>query len=199
MHPHATCTISQVQPQASTTTSWEVATWCHFQIGKFNYMSATCTSPCVCLTNFIQRSTSNPKCHVTFSKTKIDVNWHLHILPNMSTHCHTPSGTCHFNFQSANRRVIFFFTSHTTCQNLNRVCQLTCNLLLCRFLRVKCQKVAKTLSKKHNSTIIPFQTSMHVLAILMVHTWSNKWCIVNTLKTWSPISWVISWASNLYI
>ena len=30
----------------------------------------------VCLTNFIRRSASNPKCHVTFSKTKMNVNWH---------------------------------------------------------------------------------------------------------------------------
>ncbi len=32
-------------------------------------------------------------------------------------------------------------------KNLNRVCQSTCILLLCKFLRVKCQKLAKTLSK----------------------------------------------------
>jgi hypothetical protein len=37
-------------------------------------------SHCVCLTNFIWRLTSNPKCHVTFSKTKMNVNWHLHFL-----------------------------------------------------------------------------------------------------------------------
>ena len=32
------------------------------------------------LTNFIWHSPSNPKCHVTFSKTKMNVNWHLHFL-----------------------------------------------------------------------------------------------------------------------
>jgi hypothetical protein len=37
-------------------------------------------SHCVCLTNFIWRLTSNPKCHVTFFKTKMNVNWHLHFL-----------------------------------------------------------------------------------------------------------------------
>ena len=31
----------------------------------------------VSLTNFIWRLTSNPKCHVTFSKTKMSVNWHI--------------------------------------------------------------------------------------------------------------------------
>ena len=35
---------------------------------------------CVCLTNSIWCSTSNPKCHVTFSKTKWNINWHLHFL-----------------------------------------------------------------------------------------------------------------------
>ena len=33
---------------------------------------------CVCLTNFSGRSTS--MCHVTFLKTKMNVNWYLHIL-----------------------------------------------------------------------------------------------------------------------
>ena len=31
--------------------------------------------PCLCLTNFILHSTSNPKCHVTFLKTKMIVNF----------------------------------------------------------------------------------------------------------------------------
>ena len=35
---------------------------------------------CVCLTYFIWRSTSNPKCHVTFPKTKMNVHWHLRFL-----------------------------------------------------------------------------------------------------------------------
>jgi hypothetical protein len=30
------------------------------------------------------RATPNPKCHVTFSKTKLNVNWHLHSIPK----CH---------------------------------------------------------------------------------------------------------------
>jgi hypothetical protein len=36
---------------------------------------------CVCLTNFMWRATPNPKCHMTFSKTKLNVNWHLHFIP----------------------------------------------------------------------------------------------------------------------
>jgi hypothetical protein len=35
---------------------------------------------CVCLTIFKWHSTSNLKCHLTFSKTKMNVNWHLHFL-----------------------------------------------------------------------------------------------------------------------
>jgi hypothetical protein len=41
--------------------------------------------------------------------------------------------------------------SHTTYQNLNCACQLACSLFLCKFLRVKSQKLAKTLSKIHTA------------------------------------------------
>jgi hypothetical protein len=43
----------------------------------------------------------------------------------------------------------FFFTRHTTCQNLNCACQLTCILCLSKLLHVKYQKLAKNLSKIH--------------------------------------------------
>ena len=33
---------------------------------------------CVCLTNFIWRSTSNPNCHMMFPKMKVNINWHIH-------------------------------------------------------------------------------------------------------------------------
>jgi hypothetical protein len=36
----------------------------------------------VWLTKFIWCSTSNPKCHMTFSKTKINVNWHMYLSLN---------------------------------------------------------------------------------------------------------------------
>ena len=42
---------------------------------------------CVRLTKFIWRSISNPKCHMTFSETKISVNWHKHSILK-----------CHLNF-----------------------------------------------------------------------------------------------------
>ena len=67
----------------------------------------------------------------------------------MSPQCHMPCSTCHFNLWSVNWRVGFFFTRHTTCQNLNCAYQLTCVLCLRKFLRIKCQNLAKNLSKIH--------------------------------------------------
>ena len=78
---------------------------------------------CVCLTNFTWCSTSNSRCHVTSSNTKMNINWHLHFFSKMSFQCHMSSSTCHFNFQSDNWLVVFSFTSHTTCPNLNCACQ----------------------------------------------------------------------------
>jgi hypothetical protein len=72
------------------------------------------------------------------------------VLSEMSPRCHMPGSMCCFNLYSVDRHVVFFsFTSHITCQNLNCECQLTCVLFLCEFLRVKYQKLAKTLSKRH--------------------------------------------------
>lgn len=45
------------------------------------------------------------------------------------------SRTCHVNFHHVNRHMIYFFTSHNTCQ-------LT-HFFACKFLSVKCQKLAK--------------------------------------------------------
>ena len=59
----------------------------------------------LCLTNFIWCWTSNLKCHVTFSKPKINVNGHLHFL----LECHMPS-----------KYVLFQFLT----------CQLTCGFFL---------------------------------------------------------------------
>jgi hypothetical protein len=70
----------------------------------------------------------------------------------MPPQCHISSSMCHFILKSVNWRVVFFFTSHTTCQNLNIACQLTCNLYCANFCmsNVKnLQKLAKTLSKVH--------------------------------------------------
>ena len=52
-----------------------------FKKGAHNKASRVLTlHQCVCLANFNRRSTSNPKCHVMFSITKMNVNWHLHFL-----------------------------------------------------------------------------------------------------------------------
>ena len=80
-------------------------------------------------------------------KTKVTVNWHLHFLLK-----------CYLNVTRLIVRVIsiskvsidawvFFFTSHTTCQNLNCACQLMCSLLLCKFLHVKMSKTCKNFVK----------------------------------------------------
>ena len=42
--------------------------------------------------------------------------------------------------------MVFFLTSHTTCQDFCCACQLTCISFTCKNLRVKYQKLAKTLS-----------------------------------------------------
>jgi hypothetical protein len=142
VHPHATSTISTAH--ASTTTSWKVAIWCHCQIGKCNVMSATCTNQCVCLTNFIWLSTSNAKCHVTFSKTKMNVYRNLDILLK-----------CHLNVIGLVVRVIskfkvpidvWFLSSQVTLHLKKKLCvNWRAFVFLCRFLCVKCPKLTKTL------------------------------------------------------
>ena len=62
---------------------------------------------CVCLTNFIWCSTSNPKCHVMFSKIEMNITWHLRSLFEMSHECHMPNSICHFNLWGVNRHVVF--------------------------------------------------------------------------------------------
>ena len=65
-----------------------------------------------------------------------------------------PSSTCHFDLLNCQLMCGFFFTSHSTCRILNRVRQLMCILFLCKFLRVKWKKLAKTLSKIHNARVL---------------------------------------------
>ena len=84
---------------------------------------------CVCLANFIWRSTSIQSVIVTFSKTKMNGNSHLHFLLQ-----------CHLNvtclvvlvilISKVSIDVVFFFTNHFICQILNRACPLTCILFL---------------------------------------------------------------------
>jgi hypothetical protein len=64
----------------------------------------------------------------------------------ISLQCHMLSSVCHFIFLKCQLTCDCFLTSHTTCQNLNCACQLTRILILCKFLHVKCQKLAKTSS-----------------------------------------------------
>ena len=59
---------------------------------------------------------------------------------------------------------VWFFpvTSHTTSQNLNGACRVTCSLFLCKFLRVKCQKLAKKLCQKYTLVSTVFKVSRAV-------------------------------------
>ena len=85
-----------------------------------------------------------------FSRTKMNINGHLHFLPKMSSQCHMPSNTCYFKFWRVTIDVcIFSFTSHTTCQNLNCACQLTCIFILCKVSRVNRDKNLQKLCQRY--------------------------------------------------
>ena len=73
--------ISFCSAEVEVLEMWDMRKECLWCWGSFiiTTCSVTCVQ-CVCLTNFIWRSTSIPKCHVTFSKTKMNVNGHLHML-----------------------------------------------------------------------------------------------------------------------
>ena len=58
---------------------------------------------CVCLTYFVWYLTSNQKCHVTNSKTQMNVNRYLHFLLK----CHMLGSACHFKFVRVNWCVVF--------------------------------------------------------------------------------------------
>ena len=105
-----------------------------------------------------ERSTLYPKCHVTFSKTKMNVDWHLHLL--LKRHLNvTCLVMCVISISNVSIDVWFcFFTNHIACQILSRACQSTHIFFLfffffllpgCKFLRVKCQKLAKKLYEKY--------------------------------------------------
>ena len=80
----------------------------------------------------------------------------------MSPQCHMPNNTCHFNFQSINRCVVYFFTSHTTCQNLE-LCVSRDVLVI--FVQVFCMSNVKNLQKLCQT------------CTLLVTGW--KWCAIS--------------------
>ena len=71
----------------------------------------------------------------------------------MSLQCHMLSSTCHFNLESGNWRVIFSFTSHTTCQNLNYTCQKNVHFILVRVFACHVSKTCKKLCQKYTLTM----------------------------------------------
>ena len=99
---------------------------------------------CVCLTNFIWHSTSDLKCHVMFSKWKwmsIDIYIFLLNVTRLIVRV--------ISISKVSLDVCFFVHKSHSMQNLNCAYQMTCSLFLCKFCHVKCQKLAKTLSKIH--------------------------------------------------
>jgi hypothetical protein len=64
----------------------------------------------VFLTKFIRHSTSNPKCHVMFSKNKNERQSTSTFSSSMSPRCHMPRSTRHFNFRVSID--VWFFLLH---------------------------------------------------------------------------------------
>ena len=103
---------------------------------------------CVCLINFIWRSTSNPKCHMMFSKTKRNVNWHLHCLLK-----------CHLNVTCLIMRVIsickvsidvwfFSFTSHIDMSKSKLCMPIDVQFIFVQFFVCQLSKTCKKLVEK---------------------------------------------------
>jgi hypothetical protein len=137
------------------------------------------------------------KVHLTFnfkSKVTCDVpritKWmsigiDMNLLIKMSPQCHMPRGTCQLTCG------FFPFTNHTTCQTLHRTCRLTCVLLLCKFLRIKCHKLAKTLSniptgwdrqKFYNWHIFLYLENSLTVGLVTMHTSSGE-----KVLTWTAL------------
>ena len=134
----------------------------------------------VCLTNFIWNSTSNPKCHVAFSKRKIYVNWHPHFFFKYHLNV-TCSVVRVISILKCRSKCGFFLTSHTTCQNLKCACQLTCNLFLCKVLRVKnLQKLCHKYTHRKGNPCIYAHRPLHSLKKPSKHdTWDENYCFVD--------------------
>ena len=75
---------------------------------------------CVCLTNFIWRSSSNPKCHMTFSINKKWMSSDTYIfVQNFTLMFHMPSNTCHSQFVKCQ---VGFFLHKSHYMSKSKVC-----------------------------------------------------------------------------
>ena len=180
-------------------------------------MNLQTSSVYACLTNSVWRSPSNPKCHVTASKTTIECEststFFLLLKLCHRSQCHnvTCLVVCVIPICNVSIDVWFFyFTSCTTCRILNCVCQFNMCVFFvgCKFLRVKCQKLAKALSKLHIVSEDAFLVSKLLFlfirslthkapALLSKHTYMRKrtsahvcddttWQVCNTC----PFMWI---------
>ena len=105
---------------------------------------------CVCLTKKNWRSTSNPKCHMMFSRNKMNLNQHLHF--TLKCHLNVTYLVVHvvtISNVSIDKSFSFLHKSYYV-SILNCTCPLMCHFSGCKFLRVICQTLAKNFVKNHN-------------------------------------------------
>ena len=91
--------------------------------------------------------------HVTKESTRTRLNLNLYVFRTLELQfivLALPSNTCYFNFKHIKQRMVFFFTSHNTCQLLNCGCQLTCIFLFTQVLAYQKWKTCKNFVKHNN-------------------------------------------------
>ena len=103
---------------------------------------------CVYLTNFIWSLTSNPNCHVTFSKTKMNVNWHLHFL--FKCHLNVICLVVHvISISKVSIDVRFFSSQVTLHDKIQIVCVNWCAYYFCASFRMSNVKNSQKFVKKY--------------------------------------------------
>ena len=95
--------------------------------------------------------TFNSKCKVScdISKIKSECYMTSPFSSKRSPQCHMPSSACHFNFWHARWCLVFFLQNSHYMSNSELCVSIDMLFVWCKFLRVKCQKLAKHLPKIH--------------------------------------------------
>ena len=106
---------------------------------------------CLCLTSFIWRWTSNPKCHVTILKTKLNINWHLYFIPkcNLNFGLHNILGKLIFwiiNMQ-------FWFAKKIMKKKYQSSISILWSRMFLQMLKMVAQSIAKTSSPQRKNCI----------------------------------------------
>ena len=76
LHTSASCLRQAIMPEAEEYCRVQMFLW----VGLQMLFTSVWWPVCVCSTDFIWSSISSPECHVTFSKPKMSVNWHLYFM-----------------------------------------------------------------------------------------------------------------------